>query len=120
MKSQPTSPLEAKMLLHLRAYKLPAPEREHRFHPTRRWRFDMAWPDRKVALEVEGGTWAGGRHTRGKGFEEDCTKYAEAITLGWRVFRVTEKHIDSGDALRWVATALGLAWNGRGFEMVAP
>lgn len=30
--------------------------REHRFHPTRRWRFDFAWPDEKVALEVEGGT----------------------------------------------------------------
>ena len=53
----------------LLAVGLAAPIREHRFAPPRRWRFDYAWPDRRLALEVEGGTWTGGRHVRGRGYE---------------------------------------------------
>jgi hypothetical protein len=47
---------------------LPAPVREHRFAPPRRWRFEYAWPAHRLALEVEGGTWTGGRHVRGRGY----------------------------------------------------
>lgn len=61
---------------------------EFRFAPPRRWRFDWAWPEFKVALEVEGGAWTGGRHTRGKGFLNDMEKYNEAVCLGWRIIRV--------------------------------
>ena len=66
---------------------------EHRFHPERKWRFDFAWPDAMVALEVEGGVWTGGRHTRGAGFIEDMRKYNAATELGWRVFRITPDEI---------------------------
>lgn len=72
----------------LRSVGLPAPVREHRFHPVRRWRFDYAWPGEKVALEVEGGVWTGGRHTRGAGFVADIEKYNAAVVAGWRVVRV--------------------------------
>jgi len=72
----------------LRSVGLPAPVREHRFHPVRRWRFDYAWIDHKVALEVEGGVWTGGRHTRGAGFVADIEKYNAAVVAGWRVVRV--------------------------------
>ena len=65
------------------------PECEYRFHPVRRWRFDFAWPTVQVAVEMEGGIWTRGRHTRGKGFEADCEKYNAATALGWRVFRCT-------------------------------
>jgi len=68
---------------------LPKPVEEYRFHDTRRWRFDFAWPDRKVAVECEGGTWTAGRHTRGSGFEGDVEKYNAATSMGWRVFRCT-------------------------------
>lgn len=68
---------------------LPAPEAEYRFHPTRRWRFDWAFPDQKVALEIEGGVWTGGRHTRGAGYVRDIEKYNHATLAGWRVLRVT-------------------------------
>lgn len=72
----------------LRSVGLPAPVREHRFHPVRRWRFDYAWLAEKVALEVEGGVWTGGRHTRGAGFVGDMEKYNAAVVAGWRVVRV--------------------------------
>ena len=62
-------------------------EREYRFHPERKWRFDFANPHMKVAVEIEGGAFSGGRHTRGAGFVADCEKYNQATVLGWRVLR---------------------------------
>ena len=62
---------------------------EYRFHPTRRWRFDFANLERMIAVEVEGGVWTGGRHTRGKGFEGDIEKYNCGVALGWRILRTT-------------------------------
>lgn len=94
------------MALHIQAMKLAKPEREYKFHPTRRWSLDFAWPDKKVGLEVEGGTWGKSRHTTGSGFEADATKYNEATRLGWRVFRVTGAHIKSGEAVQWLRDAL--------------
>ena len=69
--------------------KLPAPVPELRFAPPRKWRFDYAWPEQKVALEVEGGVWTNGRHTRGAGFLADVAKYNRAAILGWRLLRCT-------------------------------
>lgn len=78
---------------------IPAPVREHRFHPVRRWRFDFAWPLQKIAVEVEGGVWTRGRHTRPSGFVRDMEKYNTAAALGWRVLRVEPKHMRSRDHL---------------------
>lgn len=61
---------------------------EHRFHPTRKWRLDYALVKEKVALEVEGGAYIGGRHTRGAGFVKDLEKYNELARMGWRLARV--------------------------------
>jgi hypothetical protein len=77
----------------LRSVGLPAPIREHRFHAIRRWRFDYAWPEQRVALEVEGGVWTGGRHTRGAGFLGDMEKYNAAVVEGWRVVRVVPSNL---------------------------
>ncbi len=63
--------------------------KEYLFHPTRKWRFDYAIPSHKIALEVEGGVWTGGRHTRPQGFLGDIEKYNAGTLLGWRIFRVT-------------------------------
>jgi very-short-patch-repair endonuclease len=60
---------------------------EHRFHPVRRWRFDIAIPELKIAIEIEGGAWVNGRHTRASGFIKDMEKYNSAVLLGWRLFR---------------------------------
>lgn len=94
------SALEAMFALHVRACNLPEPAREHRFAAPRRWRFDFAWPEHKIAAECEGGTWAGGRHTRGSGFKADCEKYNTATLLGWRVLRFTSDMVTSGEAVQ--------------------
>lgn len=60
---------------------------------TRRWAFDFAWLDHKVALEVEGGIYIGGGHSRGKGMRKDMDKYNNAALLGWRVLRVQPKQV---------------------------
>lgn len=83
--------LAFKELLKLRS--LPQPETEHRFHGTRRWRFDYAWPEFLVALEVEGGAWTGGRHNRAAGFIKDIEKYNAAAQLGWLVLRCVPKNL---------------------------
>ena len=62
---------------------------EVRFHPSRKWRFDFAHPATQVAIEIEGGAWVRGRHTRPQGFIKDCEKYNAAAALGWTVFRLT-------------------------------
>jgi len=64
-------------------------EREYRFHPIRRFRFDYAIPSKKIAIEQEGGAWTNGRHTRGKGYISDMEKYNLATSMGWRVLRFT-------------------------------
>jgi hypothetical protein len=82
---------------------------EYAFIPwARQWRFDFAWPSKKVALEVEGGTMVAGgsRHTTALGFEMDCEKYNTAAVRGWRVLRVTGRHVKEGIALVWVQEIL--------------
>lgn len=101
-----TSSLEEHLALSILVNGLPKPEREYRFDKTRRFRFDFAWPEHKVAAEIEGGTWTGGRHTRGKGFELDCEKYNLAVLAGWRVLRFTEHMVRSGEATATIKQAL--------------
>lgn len=105
---KPKSQLEETLALHLRASKLPDPVREHRFHPTRRWRFDFAWPDRMLAVECEGGQYTQGRHQRPAGFAGDSQKYNEAQLLGWVVLRFTGDMVRSGEAVGVIERALNI------------
>lgn len=93
-----------------KAHGIPAPLTEHKFaehirykdkagaNRTRGWRFDYAWSlERKwvfgippgsipkVALEVQGGCFAGGRHSRGGALRQEHHKLNTAAELGWRV-----------------------------------
>lgn len=90
---------EEKLALHIRVSGLQEPEREYRFHPTRKWRVDFAWPDYSVAVEVEGGIHSQGRHVRAKGFEGDCEKYNALAEGGWFLYRYTPAMIASGAAI---------------------
>lgn len=79
--------------------------REYNFHPTRKWRFDFAIPvivqegradNLKVAVEIEGGIWRRGRHTRGKGYQGDLDKYNAAAAEGWTVLRFSTEDVMKG------------------------
>jgi hypothetical protein len=99
---------------HLRSNLIQAPEREYVFHPTRKWRFDFAWPALLVAVEIEGlvvrklggQLVLGGRHATIGGFQEDCIKYAEAACLGWHVLRFNQALVRKLDALDFTIRAL--------------
>lgn len=80
---------------------IPEPVCEFQFHPKRKWKFDFAWPELKIALEIEGGVWkrGGGRHNRGKGFLRDLEKYNEATQHGWRLLRTTPELFEDGSAM---------------------
>lgn len=97
---------EALFLALVKRAKLPRPEPEHQFAPPRRWRFDYAWPAQRVALEVEGGVWTGGRHTRGSGFLKDMEKYNRAASLGWRVVRCTPSTLATLDTIALLTDTL--------------
>jgi hypothetical protein len=86
---------------------LPEPTREYQFALAvgRRWAFDLAWPEHLLAVEIEGGRWIDGRHTRPKGFAADCLKYNCATLLGWRLLRVVPDWIEDGAALVLIADA---------------
>lgn len=102
-KAQQVDTLHSKVLTQLVG--LPDPATELLFHPKRKWRFDYAWEEQKLALEVHGGIHSGGRHTRGRGFVEDRTKMNEAALLGWTVLEVTPEHIKTSQLRAWLLKA---------------
>lgn len=66
-------------------------EREFRFHPVRKWRFDFSLPDKLIACEYEGIHSEKSRHTTVTGYQGDIEKYNQATALGWRVLRFSAK-----------------------------
>jgi very-short-patch-repair endonuclease len=96
--------LELAFKMQLRADKLlDGCKCELEFHPDRKWRFDFAWPDRMLAIEVEGGTkYGNSRHSKGEGFDNDAEKYNTASALGWTLFRFSASMITSGQAVLFV------------------
>lgn len=80
---------DAVFLTLLKHNGLPVPEREYWFarHIGRKWRFDYAWPAKRVALEVQGGTFipGGGRHSRGATLRKEHEKLNHAAKWGWRI-----------------------------------
>lgn len=102
------SELEQLLFHQLKWAKFPLPIREFKFHPERKWRSDLVWPEKLLICEIEGGVYNKGRHVRPQGFEKDCEKYNHATLLGYRLLRVTGSQIKSGKALQWIESALAL------------
>ncbi len=113
--ARPYSNAEESLATLLKWEKLPEPEREYVFAAPRKFRWDFCWPDRMLAVEVEGGIFTAGRHVQGRGFESGCEKQALGVLLGWRVLRVTPGQIESQVAVEWIKQALSdeSAYRGR-------
>jgi hypothetical protein len=81
-------------------------EKEFAFALPRKWRFDyvLTWSHMSpnVAIEIEGGIWTRGRHTRGGGYERDLSKYRTAAALGWKVYRFSTQEVLSGVAMEFL------------------
>ena len=65
----------------------------------RDWRFDFAFLESKIALEVNGGTWVSGRHNRGSAMQAEYEKLNTAVLLGWRVLLFTTDTVQDGTAV---------------------
>ena len=70
---------------------------QYHFAPPRKWAFDRCHVHTRIAIEIDGGTWNGGRHTRGAGFRDDCIKLNAAQLRGWFVFRLTSDMLRDPD-----------------------
>ena len=79
---------------------------EHRFHKVRRWRFDYAFPDYKVAVEVDGGVWIGGRHNHSSGYVDDLEKLNTAAAMGWLVLRILPEQRFRTTTLEFIKEAM--------------
>ena len=108
MKARPSlvADLADTLAFYIKAEGLPPGEREYRGIEGRRFRFDLAWVEEKLAVEVDGGLHTYGRHNRAYGIESDCEKQCLAVVNGWRVLRVTKSMIESGHAVKFIREAL--------------
>ena len=91
------------LALQLQEYlHIPIPVFEHTFHPTRKWRFDLAFMEHKLAVEVEGGIWNYGRHNRAASFIKDMEKYNNACLLGWSLLRLSTDMVKNGEGVIYI------------------
>ena len=100
------SALEAELALQIKALGLPEPVREYRAIKGRKFRFDFAWVERKLLVEVNGGTYTKGAHSTGRGIARDYEKANLAVLQGWRVLSFDGKAIKSGEAVEIIRQAL--------------
>lgn len=100
------SELEHALYVRLERAGLPLGEGQYRFVTGRLYRFDRAWPDQMCAVEIQGGLWVNGAHSRGSGVERDCLKLSIAAALGWRCLPISKAMIESGQAIELIAQAL--------------
>ncbi|MFV5503637.1 DUF559 domain-containing protein [Acinetobacter sp. 226] len=97
---------EVKLATALRALKIDF-EQEFKFHPERKWKADFHLVGKKILVEVEGGIWSGGRHTRGKGYIGDMEKYNAATMMGYQVIRFSTEQVKSGLAIQQIEKMVG-------------
>jgi len=87
---------------------LPLATSELQFDPERRWRFDFAFPDSKIAVEVQGGIWTKGRHTRGAALKAEWEKLNTAAIMGWRILYCEPSEVCSKGFIDQIRDALDL------------
>ncbi len=88
------------------AHGIPVPVSEYEFALPRKWRFDYAWGEFDLALEIQGGLFTNGRHVRGAALLKEHEKLNEAACRGWRVLFATPADVESGKVFEWLKRAL--------------
>ncbi len=96
---------------------LPEPETEHQFAKPRKWRFDFAFIvetqlllvtlRNRIAVEIEGGLYVKGGHSRGAAYEKNLEKYNEATIRGWQLYRFSTGQVKDGTAIAFMKKVFG-------------
>ena len=60
----------------------------------------------KILIEVEGGIWSGGRHTRQRLYR-DMEKYNSAAMMGFTVLRFSTEQVKAGVAIKQIEQLVG-------------
>jgi hypothetical protein len=94
------------LAVQLRGVKIPFDRQVMTDSTGRKWRWDFKIDD--IVIDVQGGTWNGGRHVTGAGYQNDCDKLNSATRDGYRPLHFTTKDVKSGKALRFIEEMLCL------------
>lgn len=108
------------ILHYCRRRGLPPPALEYQFVSFRDWKFDLAWPELLVAVEIQGGSFGGkpcpvckrrpgGRHNSGPAMRDEFEKLAHAAIRGWSVIPLMPEQVKEATGLDWIRRALVLA-----------
>jgi very-short-patch-repair endonuclease len=100
------TPAQLLLGVHLKELKLGHIEYEYRFNPERKWRADLAIPDKRLLFECDGGAFKGG-HRRGVALGADYERQNWAQMAGYRILRFTNAQVLSGWAKEFVKSWLG-------------
>ncbi len=98
--------LEDLLLLEIEAAELPAPECQYKFHGSRKWKADFAWPCYRVIAEVNGGTYQHMGHTTGAGVHRDYEKQNAAQLMGYIYLEFDRAMIEDGTAVKTIQQAI--------------
>lgn len=115
VRKQERSRIEVALELQLKAKRFPKPATEFHFLEDRNFRFDFAWPDRKIAVEVQGT-----QHRIRDRFHADIEKRALALLAGWRVLEVSGRAVRDGRAIQWLRTLMRSGKEQDGGEACTP
>jgi hypothetical protein len=85
----------------LSAHGFPAPEREYFAIPGRDFRWDYAWPQLRVLVEIQGA-----QHRIKKMFKADIEKRALAMLAGWRCLELDRHSISTERSVEWLSALL--------------
>ena len=102
------SELENTFAFQIKAVGLSDPKRQYKFHGTRKFLADFAWPEYRIIVEVNGGTWmTKSGHNTGVGIHRDYEKSNCAQLMGYRYLQYTGKEVNDGSAIAEILEVIG-------------
>lgn len=88
----------------------PLPVSEYQFNPDRRWRFDLAWPEQYIAVEIQGGLFTQGRHTQAAALRREYEKLNDAAIAGWCVLLILPEDVQGGQLTKLLGAYFARPW----------